>query len=568
MVGLHAKLSISSYDLVAEELGKTVQQAANVFEGFLEERFRLELLKECADDLRQVGGTLRLLQIPGAALIADEMRYLCEAVMACQKAVPERQLNALSTAFFVLPRYLEFIQQREEDIPLLSLPHANEIRQAHGQLSLPDSYFLDVGTTVFSRDSKLKLKTVEVAPDLYIATVRHSRHLFQKSLLAILKGEDTSLHLTMLSRAVRRLCKVLEAGPQQRFWLLADAMLESFREGGLELSPCRRRVLGGLESQLAALVQKRDHINDVLEAEIVVLLRLSSYRKGMTGRILQLAAITPYDISDADLREMRQSMLGLSYDTLSSVLQELRSELHHANDLLELLAQHQQTDAEEIKPLCNTLRQAADVLQILNLGKLAESLYLHATEMESLIDVDISIHRDTLDRVADSILFIDGSLAQVDRRKLNYQELNEIDFDKRRSISSGNQLEEAKSLVYEEVKGVISMVKRAISAYLEAGFDEIHIKNLPHLLHSVTGAFSILEMAKMEQLLKQSADFIERFVKRSQPDRARDTGALETLADGMICIEYYVNELAKHHHADLHILDMAEESLNELKAFS
>ncbi|MGJ8687857.1 MAG: hypothetical protein ACSHWQ_10280, partial [Spongiibacteraceae bacterium] len=199
---------------------------------------------------------------------------------------------------------------------------------------------------------------------------------------------------------------------------------------------------------------------------------------------------------------------------------------------------------------------------------LAESLYLHATEMESLIDVDISIHRDTLDRVADSILFIDGSLAQVDRRKLNYQELNEIDFDKRRSISSGNQLEEAKSLVYEEVKGVISMVKRAISAYLEAGFDEIHIKNLPHLLHSVTGAFSILEMAKMEQLLKQSADFIERFVKRSQPDRARDTGALETLADGMICIEYYVNELAKHHHADLHILDMAEESLNELKAFS
>ena len=44
--------------------------------------------------------------------------------------------------------------------------------------------------------------------------------------------------------------------------------------------------------------------------------------------------------------------------------------------------------------------------------------------------------------------------------------------------------------------------------------------------------------------------------------------ALETLADAMISIEYYLNELGRRHIADERILLVAEDSIATLQAFN
>jgi hypothetical protein len=143
----------------------------------LSERHNLALLEQCKADLRQVGGTLWLLQIPGAALIADEMPALCLSIISNTEAVPGGQLNAMSTAFFVLPGYLEFVQSRYSDVPLLALPHVNELRAAHNQLLLPDSYFAQADTWLFSRDSGLKLRNQPSQGEALTAMLKRVRHL-------------------------------------------------------------------------------------------------------------------------------------------------------------------------------------------------------------------------------------------------------------------------------------------------------------------------------------------------------------------------------------------------------
>jgi hypothetical protein len=87
-VALKLEINTSFYAMVAEELGKALQQATNVFETYLSERHNLALLEQCEAELRQVDGTLWLLQIPGAALIADKMRALCLSIISNTEAVP------------------------------------------------------------------------------------------------------------------------------------------------------------------------------------------------------------------------------------------------------------------------------------------------------------------------------------------------------------------------------------------------------------------------------------------------------------------------------------------------
>ncbi|WP_320836635.1 hypothetical protein [Zhongshania sp.] len=565
-MALKVEINTSSYAVVAEELGKTLQQATNVFETFLSERHNLSLLEQCEVDLRQIGGTLRLLQIPGAALLADEMRALSHAILSSTTAVPEGQLNALSTAFFVLPRYLEFVQSRHSDIPLMALSHANELRAAHGQLLLPDSYFDTADSPLFSRDSNIRLRGNPLANAELDIALKRIRHLYQTGLLGLLRDAQVPLQLTMMSRAVRRLCNVIEPGPQQRFWLLADAVLEAFVKNGLELNAHRKKVLAGLEGQLRGRIKNRLTLNEVLEQELRYLLTISAYRDGMTGKIMKVAQIEPAEISDEQICSLRKLMLGLSYDTVSSVINELRGELRHAKDVLELLAQHQRSDEEEIKPLIAVLKQSADILMVLNLPAFAGSLNEHTNTLESLIGRDLVQERGQLEDLAETLLFIDGSLAQIDRRKLNYEDLGDLSIERRDAISADNQLSEARSIVIEESKAAIGMVKRAISAYIESDFDSTHISNLPQLLNSVRGAFYMIGVAKLPEVTGGATEFIRGFVERRHIDPAKDVQSLETLADAMISIEYFLTEFGRRHIADERILQVAEDSVALLRA--
>jgi hypothetical protein len=560
-VALQQPINSNSLDLVVDELANTVQQATNVFETFLAERHDLELLRQCEADLRQIGGTLRLLQIPGAALLADEMRNLCVAAAEDDGSNIETKLNVLSTAFFVLPRYLEFIHHRSEDIPLLAISHANELRAAHDQMLLPDSYFNQNDNWLFSRDSKLVLRNKALTGGDFDTAVKPIRQLYQSGLLGLLRDAQPQMQLTLMARALRRLCNVVPPGASQRFWLLAAAVLEAFANEGLEISPTRKRILSGLEGLLRNTRSDGMRSNEVIERELIFLLLISAYREGLAGKLIGACKLTPHSVTDVDLRDLRQQMLGISYETVSSVLGELRNELRHAKDILELIAQHGRSDEEELRPLAEVLQQSADVMQVLNLPSLAAVLGEHAQKFQSLIGQDLAKHRNELESLAETLLFVESSLAQIDRRKLNYEDLADLSLAKRDSINADNLVNEARSLVIEEAKAVVSMVKRALASYLESGFDISHIVNVPQSLDSVRGALQLMQLNKAAAISVSAVAFVKSFLKRNELNAETDVRSMEVLADAMISIEYYLNDLGRHFIGDEKILKIAEDSL-------
>lgn len=568
-MSLEVAVNTNSLSLVAEELNKTLGSATSRFEGYLSERHNLDLLDQAAEHLKQVAGTLDLLQVPGAALIAREMFQLLQHTGSDKGAeMGDKQLSVLSGAFFVLPRYLEFVASRQADIPLLALAQANELRAVYGAELLLESHFNGDEVKLFTKTSQMQVDTPAATGEALKDTLKRLRHMYQVGLLGILRDADAELHLRLMGRAVQRLAAQVPAGSMQRFWLLAHVLLECFQHGGLEINIMRKRLFTVLDREIRRLAQSAPELSnevpEIFEREILFLLRISSYRDGVAGRFLSGAHILPLEPSDAQLVELRRQMLGPGFETLASVVGELRGELRNAKDMLEILMQSGITDDEELQPLIATLRQVADVLRVLNLPSLAQLLVQLS---ESLVTLKDHAQYDTASvftDVADALLFVESSLEQLDRQNLSQQDLAEVSGERRKEITSGNLLSEATQLVLEESQSGINMAKRAISAYVESGYDITHISNVAKTLDGIRGACELLKKDRVTRVLRASVRFIDDYMKRKNQSDEEKQQLLETLADALISLEYYLSELANRSKPDENTLRIAEESLASL----
>ena len=131
----------TSLSLVRDELFATMEQAEQGLEQFIAERQNGSLLQHAVECLQQIRGTLNLIELAGAELLAQEALQLATDIPTGVSEERDGQLAALGNALYVLRRYLENVEANRQEIPELLLPAINEVRCAAGQPALPESFF-------------------------------------------------------------------------------------------------------------------------------------------------------------------------------------------------------------------------------------------------------------------------------------------------------------------------------------------------------------------------------------------------------------------------------------------
>src|SRR5207244_4134958 len=71
-----------TFDIVGREVNATLAEARGALETYVEQPDNVTLLERCAQDLHQVQGVLRVLEIYGAALLAEEMEHVAQYLLA------------------------------------------------------------------------------------------------------------------------------------------------------------------------------------------------------------------------------------------------------------------------------------------------------------------------------------------------------------------------------------------------------------------------------------------------------------------------------------------------------
>src|SRR5690606_28092672 len=145
-------LASHSLDLVSREIGNTLETARRELEDFAEGNAGRKALARAGDLLQRAEGALKIIELHGAGMLAEEMELACRHVRACrEQAQVDTGLEALTRAMVQLPAYLERVMSGGRDIALVLLPLLNDLREVRGDPLLSEGSLLLLNAGPFER---------------------------------------------------------------------------------------------------------------------------------------------------------------------------------------------------------------------------------------------------------------------------------------------------------------------------------------------------------------------------------------------------------------------------------
>jgi len=564
-VSLEVEVNLNSLAVVRDEVEDGIAQSATEFEAFLADQSKREHLGSSIDKIVQIGGTFRLLEFPGAALLADEMALLLRVIDQGAGKNNEAMLKALTQAYFVLPRYIEYVATEKKALPILVVPYANEMRVSRRADLLPEHHFFSGDIAL---DSTLPPVANSCQSALLAAGAKRLSHMFQTGFVGLMQEPGNALHYQYSLRALNRVVSLLGDHPGATVLRVAAPVMAALAEGKLELTLNRKRTVASIEKLLRAIASNGEasltemHSDAVLR-DLLFMLMLSTYDSPDASAVRTAFSLPLLATSDDDIVARRALMHGPNQDTMETVVRALSEELRGAKDVLELCAQQEAISDADSGQLGAVINRVADTLSILNLSGPRAVLMEQLPELAPTVGASDAARLASLQRLADALLYVESALSSLDRRQTTVAQLNAANADQRSTIVADSYLAQAQRCVFDEAKSGINNVKQSISSYLDANFDNVHIASVAATLNTVGGGLQVLKYQRAAAVLKSCAAFVDSHIKQS---RAQDQHhqLLETLADTLISLEYYLDELEFSHRANDKILDIAEEGLAAL----
>lgn len=559
-----SKVNLSSLNLVHDELVSAIEQAAAKLEEFVGNMENGELLQTFTEYLQQISGTLSLVQLHGADMLAKEMLALANDITVGDDDV-ERRLSAMTGAFFVVPRYVEYTIQTRRGMPILLVPVINELREARKEKPIQESYFFDVDLT---RARNLSGQGSAVLSEDLSAVVRRLRHMYQVGLLSVLQGKLIKPSLGMMQRAMERLASVSGNRPLASLWQVSAVALGAMAEQQMEINKERKFLLGALDREIKKVQNDGQAALDkepakLLLKDCVYLIACSGSKEESVNNIAHVFAYSPLTYVDKELVREREVLRGPSSTTVNSVAAVLKDELNNIKDILERASQSGVEGISDHDELIGTLEKVAEILSVVGLISPSNALKDEIGKVKSWRDSPDSVDAKAMIDVADAVLYVESTISGLEMSNLSDEKLSKANSIARKDVIASSQLAEAEMVVLKEAESGLSLIKRALNSFAESNYDRGHVKNVAATLNSVRGGMAVLSLTRASKVVAACVQFVEdTLLHNDQPAALQHL--LETFADAVIGLEYYLDAVKTDKNAGDDVLEIAEESLEAL----
>ncbi len=552
----------SSFDLVEKEIHKTIEQAELSLERFQENRDSGDDLQNCIDYLNQLRGIFTLIELQGGTILCRESVSVANEVPVGASDEKNDLLAMLSQALFILRRYTEYFDKRREDHPELLLDTINKLRQLRDERPLPDSYFFDV---VFERVTPKPAMDNQVTAEVFQFRCRRLRHMYQVGLLSLLRATEREVAYLLISRSANGFAKLCKGSSLVDMWLLTARASDVMREHLMLLTPSRQRLFMRIEKnakELAKLgkVATSKVMSETVGKDLIYVIALSGNKSDETKELLARYHTEPSGFDEAKLEAHRSLLMGPGSDVLTSLAKALHEEINQIKDKLDIIERGIDSESDNFEQIGTGLGSLADTLLMLDLKKLSDVARQMQTKFKGWsLDSRQPTDNDLL-LIADSVLSIEQAVSRLEEEGLTVE--TDRMADKVTRVDDSPYLTEAMIVVLGESQNVISATKRSITAFLESEGDRAHLSNVLSGLDAVLGALLMIGQSRAAKALRAVARFIEEQLVNATTDP--DEHALETLADALTSLEYYVDSLNRSQTGNGELLMFAEESVKSL----
>lgn len=549
--------NFAALDWVVGEIDETLKQARQSLEAYVENPQDSTRIRFCLTHIHQVHGSLQMVEFFGAALLAEEMEAIAQALMNHDVASESEAHEVLMRAILQLPIYLEQVKAKRNDDPGSLLPLLNDLRAARGSSLLSESQFFSPDISSAQKISGEKNPAQSNAAQ-YKAVLEKLRKMYQYAASGVIKGVKVDENIKYLEKVFTRLHALTSGTARQPLWDIALAVVEGLDSEQIQISVSLKSLMRQLDKEIRLLAQHgAKALNSFTREELIKnLLYYVARSHAETPRIVRLRQEYSLDSALPENQSSTDSgtnlLSGPDPETMRTVVGALNDELGAIKEALDVGVNDLEPRAVEDALLI--MKRVADTLAVLGVADLRKQILDQASNLESAASRD-DISSDVLMGVADEVIAVEQRLAALASATTTSgaaaQSTQQV------------QIDQAQETVLREARNGLEQAKDAIIEYIASQWERSHLTNVPKLLDEIRGGLAIIPLDRPAAILQGCGQYIENELLSG--DRSPEWSALDTLADAIASVEYFLERISGDREDDDEVLlTLAEESIASL----
>jgi chemosensory pili system protein ChpA (sensor histidine kinase/response regulator) len=557
---------------VNEELASTFQEARQALEEYVERPEQSASLERCAERMHEANGALMMVEVQGAALLAEEVELVVRRLLTepCDAQSRNESLDALSRAMVQLPSYMERVISGGRDIPLVLLPLLNDLRAVRGQPLFSENTLLLLNLPAERRIELARQPHTPPSGVDIAGLARSLRPRFQAALLGWIRDERPESCLAVMADVAGELEDASAEDRCYQLWWVSSGIIEALRQGGLESTAAVKRLLGQVDRQIRRLIDEGESAFEnsppvaLLNSLLFYVARSTSRGRRVSAirRCFSLGELLP---AEEEVEDARDSLSGPSIKLMQTVGSAIKDDLTRVKDVLDIFVRTGMKNTEDLVPQLDLLKKIGDTLGVLGLSTLQDIIQQQADRMGEIASGEVAASEESLLSIAARLIEVEDTLENQlvglvteDSAPGEAQELEELEANK--------DFQTVTAAVLRECSVNLGRVKDAIIQSLEAPVEPYVLDEVPVHLRGVTAGLLMLDRGRAVGVVERIGSGIRRWLSIGESVPSRE--ALDRLADAIVSLEYYMETIETGRSDPMYMLDNAENCLASLDAMA
>ena len=546
---------------VKNEIDETLNQARQALESFADDSSDKTRLRFCITHLHQVVGTLTMVELDGAAMLAQETERLTEALYNDEVADEGVALETITRGIISIPDYLSRLQFGQPDIPLRLLPLINELRVARGEEALPESdlFYPDLSVRPVGGNEDEQLE-----PDQFVEKAKDLRKPLQNSLLTWLRNESDSAPLKKIEEVFDQFQQSAYSPIVEQLFWVAGGFVEALADGGLEPTNERKRVFARIDQEIKKLIDNsgKPALRSIFETLLKDLLLEVGRAKAKGPKVKTLKRAFSLDqlLPGSETADEDNESINLpTPEALHSVSAALSEEINSAQDILAAYFDRDREEDASLEPLIPIFTKMSSTMGMLNVEPLKQLVDELAAVCKAITEGKIDNLEDASMLMARGLLVVaqgteemGDSLSEwkrgVDDATIMLRVLHDPDaaqpgiegFEVSDAELSDSEYRQLVGVVGEEVRVNLGHIEEALETFAADDTRTEELERISKYLIQIEGAVQILGQDELANLTRRTVDAVEQLARGYLTS---DPKTLEGLAVAVGTIGAYLDGL-------------------------
>ncbi|HAD08384.1 MAG TPA: hypothetical protein DCF62_02780 [Porticoccaceae bacterium] len=513
--------------------------------------------------LTQIQGTCALVGLESLRRLADELVVTLNKDSLAKIVDPEQLKERVHNSLVAASKLVKAVIDTRTDNTCALLPEMSALRRLRGETPLYEYHCLkQVNWPALDKAVATNPLGGEQQED-----VKRLLHLYQFGLLDVIRNNNRKKAFVILFRVGKRLEDIAELGAEKDYWWVVSQVIRALAEGRLEMQSERLRLLAAVEKQIRLLAAddpasgRSPYPEGLWRAFVSLVALLDSLDEADQARREEIG-VPDLGFGEQDIASIRKYIAedvggeGKAFRSLKDLIWNTRFLLDVSED------GDNGAGAISVIEVKEAFTKMANLWGQTGFKGLSRRFKLLATRLSDG-DTDDTLSQEMMVEMIDAILQSECALIEFDYMEPSRIQAKEWESRPINEILQHSLLKTAQIAVLDEAAVRLDQIKELLTEVSSGYAGEDALPELESALEAIAAGARIIQYARLAALTDRSLKFIKEVVFAGQTSQLMEN-FWEVFADGISCLEYYIDNCKAGYLEDEAPLDTADKCLTSL----